>query len=198
MQGPAPNPSRALPFANLETATAVRAYAIARSARRRARRSFGEEDHRERRSPRRQGDRPPRAGGRGKAIVRTGAAARSRLGDSASEQRVSLGQVRTPAFWRSGRPGARPNARPCTRRASARALTRLQERVKFRRSLAERLLGAVRAGVGPVIGLCSLEARACSRTHSQSCLDDGAFIPADHARRRCPLGFQKVHCVNQP
>jgi hypothetical protein len=34
--------------------------------------------------------------------------------------------------------------------------------------------------------------------HSQSCLDDGAFIPADHARRRCPLGFQKVHCVNQP
>jgi hypothetical protein len=51
---------------------------------------------------------------------------RSHLGDSASEQRVSLGQVRTPAFWRSWTSGCATECSTLHARASAHALTRMR------------------------------------------------------------------------
>src|ERR1039458_8917778 len=44
-----------------------------------------------------------------KAIVRTAAAGRSRLGEGTSEQRARGRQVRTRAFWESRRPVSTPD-----------------------------------------------------------------------------------------
>jgi hypothetical protein len=81
---------------------------------------------------RRQGDRPPRAGGRGKAIVRTAAAARSRLGDTTSADhsaRSSAGRsLFSEALVGAGRWGGSAAIAVPAARTSARASTRMRER----------------------------------------------------------------------
>lgn len=72
--------------------------------------------------------RPPRAGGEAKAIVSSRTGGRSVLGDSTSEQRVRVGEVRTPAFWESSSREARPSGRARVRQAPARASTRIHKR----------------------------------------------------------------------